>query len=244
MGISLDASDRERSTPLHWACISSSQTVIKYLLAWGANVNLRDSAGYTPLHLAIMEVEKTGSFSTVKKLIMRGANIQAHDYLDRKPVDLARLISNEKIRSKAISILLGSTRCSLSFNDSKAIHEMKSSYKKVVIFFLYFISSFSVQYMLIYPSIDEGSWKFIFLVQTGFTLLFYMLSWLIAPGYLKKNVDGEFLLYLTKFDPKHLCPFCEVVQNPLSKHCFACEKCVEEFHHHCYWTNNCIGRGN
>jgi len=76
------------------------------------------------------------------------------------------------------------------------------------------------------------------------SFLFFLLSWLLSPGYLEKKADGEFLLLLTRFDPKALCPFCEVVQNPLSKHCFACGKCVEEFHHHCYWTNNCVGGKN
>ena len=71
-----------------------------------------------------------------------------------------------------------------------------------------------------------------------------MLSWLVSPGYLEKKVEGEFLLLLTKFDPKSLCPFCEVVQIPQSKHCFACNKCIIDFDHHCYWLNNCIGKHN
>lgn len=52
------------------------------------------------------------------------------------------------------------------------------------------------------------------------------------------------MLLITKFDPQSLCPFCEVIQVPYSKHCFACNKCVEEFDHHCYWVNNCVGKKN
>jgi len=46
------------------------------------------------------------------------------------------------------------------------------------------------------------------------TTVFFFFSCLVTPGYLNKKVDGEFLLMLTRFDPKSLCPFCEVVQTP------------------------------
>jgi hypothetical protein len=46
------------------------------------------------------------------------------------------------------------------------------------------------------------------------------------PGYLNKKAEGEILLLLTKFDPSSLCPYCEIAKEPLSKHCFACNKCV------------------
>ena len=29
-----------------------------------------------------------------------------------------------------------------------------------------------------------------------------------------------------------------------SNHCLICEKCFEEFDHHCFWVGNCIGKKN
>lgn len=29
-----------------------------------------------------------------------------------------------------------------------------------------------------------------------------------------------------------------------TKHCFYCDKCIDNFDHHCYWINNCISKKN
>jgi ankyrin repeat protein len=49
------------STPLHWACYTGSLTVASMLLAWKANLNLKDVSGMTALHLAVESAaEKVG----------------------------------------------------------------------------------------------------------------------------------------------------------------------------------------
>mmetsp|Transcript_40416 Transcript_40416/g.38905 ORF Transcript_40416/g.38905 Transcript_40416/m.38905 type:complete len:284 (-) Transcript_40416:64-915(-) len=88
MGISVNSQDRELSTPLHWACISKSHTVVGFLLAWGAEVNAQDLTGLTPLHLCIRDIDQQQNYSTLKKLMFYGANPNIHDYMGRKPLDL------------------------------------------------------------------------------------------------------------------------------------------------------------
>lgn len=36
----------------------------------------------------------------------------------------------------------------------------------------------------------------------------------------------------------------QVFVKPRSKHCRVCNRCTEDFDHHCMWLNNCVGRAN
>ena len=90
-GAPLDAKNRRRAEPLHYAAdtnwwnpTAQSQT-ISYLLSVGANVNARDANGATPLHRAV----RTRSALAVRALLAGGADVRLTNNHGSTPFDLA-----------------------------------------------------------------------------------------------------------------------------------------------------------
>ena len=83
----LDAKDNERDTPLMWAITSKINTVdkVSLVLEYGANVNVLNSDGMTPLHLAT----KLDNLAVVKLLVNKEANVNAINNDGKTPWDLA-----------------------------------------------------------------------------------------------------------------------------------------------------------
>lgn len=44
---------------------------------------------------------------------------------------------------------------------------------------------------------------------------------------------------------KKFCFICNSFKkDEKTKHCFYCDRCIDNFDHHCYWVNNCISKKN
>ena len=76
-GLDIDSIDKRGSTPLHWASYSKSEFALVYILAIGPNLEIKDSSGLTPLHLAIKSVGDLRSTRPVRSLLLKGANRHA-----------------------------------------------------------------------------------------------------------------------------------------------------------------------
>lgn len=90
----VDSRDKSQSTPLHWACQSLSYEVVRYLLAWGANIDAVDDRGYTPLHLVVKNAmnDPLSAIDIVRQLIEAGANTSIYDNSEQIPLHYVDLI--------------------------------------------------------------------------------------------------------------------------------------------------------
>lgn len=73
----LSETDNRGSTPLHWACYSKSEFALAYLLAMDLELEAKDNAGFTALHLAIRTVGELNTTRPVRSLLLKGASRKA-----------------------------------------------------------------------------------------------------------------------------------------------------------------------
>lgn len=76
----IDQHKLDGATPLHWAAIAGNCKAIKMLLSHGADVNVFDDGGATPLQLAIQSEQYKGSLAA-KLLLSHGASLEPRDAL-------------------------------------------------------------------------------------------------------------------------------------------------------------------
>ena len=87
----LDSGDRLGRTPLHYA--ASQKTGLSYisnLLKAGANMDMRDHSGMSPLHLAC----RFGNISLVRRLLDKGADKEARLFVEMSAdIDTALILA-------------------------------------------------------------------------------------------------------------------------------------------------------
>ncbi|KAG5484788.1 hypothetical protein LSCM1_06614 [Leishmania martiniquensis] len=105
----------------------------------------------------------------------------------------------------------------------------------LVIIILFWSSVFAA-YLLLYTESKKDCLVELVVFPTvfgvGLVILYVSFLWISFKDCTDRSNMGE------------LCMFCRRRTHEDSKHCKACNKCVEGFDHHCKWLNMCVGRKN
>jgi len=101
-GIDINAEDRNKNVPLHFAFFNSnSEKVLKELIRNEAKVNIQNSFGVAPIHLAILH----NSSAMVKPLLDNGANPNVQTLNGFKPLDIIFRLPHIKRINSNVSLL-------------------------------------------------------------------------------------------------------------------------------------------
>ena len=236
--------DENGSTPLHWACYAGAEDSVNFLLNLSADINAQDKENLTPLHLAVLG----GKDKIVIKLLQKNADKNIPNKKGETPYDLA-----VKKNFGVIMDLLGEDEdynplCTL--DTPKSYIAPSDVYKKFII--LMIVIPEVVNYLFILPYLDGYIETYVSLPAFILSLISYFIFIMRNPGYkkndqLESESQGKYPLFNKineGVDVRNFCPKCFIKRTPSIKHCFICDKCVENFSHHCFWINKCIGKKN
>ena len=216
------------------------------------DINKPDMNGDTPLHYAVI----SRNYLLVKKLLINGADRYTSNKKGETPYDVSI-----KYNSTSIKSILHDNKC--EFLNSSRIEGLRHREKDNTLLYMYFIY-ICMKYL----------WMHIFynytysyhIINVLFILNIVSLCVDICviglifqfkmnkDSYLKlKRETYTNLISLIKeyinddnIDDvlNNICTVCKGLKNKQMQHCIACNKCIKNWDHHCFWLNICINKKN
>ncbi|MCD7457055.1 Protein S-acyltransferase 24 [Datura stramonium] len=254
-----DVPDSDGRSPLHWAAYKGFADCIRLLLFLDAYRGRQDKEGCTPLHWAAIR----GHLEACTVLVQAG---KKEDLIvtDNTGLTPAQLASDKNHRQ--VAFFLGNARrlydkrCDGSTRLGKLSKLGLAPVLCCTIFLLLTTYIHAVIMASTLPKLTAAgalfAWSGVLLATVGL-VTFYRCS-RKDPGYIRRSQhdlqitkDDEPLLKMETNHPallagnwSQLCSTCKIVRPLRAKHCSTCDRCVEQFDHHCPWVSNCIGKKN
>jgi len=221
---------------LHLATISGMDDSVIFLLSLGLDPNIRDKFGYTALHYAV----KYNQNRIIKKLLQKGADKEIKENKTKKtPVMMA------KNKPEILEIFRKKGVCEKLFFKPDISQKTFCSNKNMILFVtLHLLIIFLVFFILI-PYFNDTYFSISYLAISGLVFGLYIILSFSNPGKMVNWQYRDLLDIVEKGEEaENFCPYCLVKKKFRSLHCLVCQKCVDEFDHHCFWVGNCIGKKN
>ena len=234
--IDLNSSDNDNLNALHLATISGMDSSVIYLLSLGMDPNAQDINGNTPLHYAV----KYNQIRIIKKLLQNGAKKNIINKTQKKtPVMMA------EDKPEILEIFRKKGICEkLFFKPDISKKTAFSNINMILFITLHLIIMFLTFFMLM-PYFNNTVFAICYLTISFLVFFFYGYLSFSDPGVMTNNEYNNLLDAVEKGENlENFCPFCLIRKNYKNTHCLICQKCIDEFDHHCFWVGNCIGKNN
>ena len=248
--MNINLKDNNGNTFFHWACYCSSDKVIDFFIYdKKININEENDQGYIPLHFYIM----SKNTRSLKKLMIRGADPYKKNQKGMNAFDIVKKMqyNNTDIKKEEINKILKGKFCNNIDNSNK---DKKLLNPQLIPFVFFIIMNFGCPFIIIidFSLYIEEYAKRIY-AYVIFTILFWICLYIFLkkePEIIQKNKNNNYLINLIKNDYENkvdlwqYCIKCQIKKEYNIKHCFFCDKCINEFDHHCIWLNKCICKSN
>ena len=233
--IDIGSTNNDNLNAMHFAAISGMDNSIIYLLNMGLNPNLQDINGNTPLHYAV----KYGQNRIIKKLLHNGAD---KNILNKNKVSPAMLARENPELSDIFS---KKGICQKLFFKPDINKKSKFSNINMLLFIILHFTVIFLTFIMLMPYFDNTYFSILYLVISFLLFILFFILAFSDPGTLTNNKYKDALDIIEQGEMlEYYCPKCLIKMDFRTKHCVICEKCVDDFDHHCFWVGNCIGKKN
>ena len=233
--IDIASTNNDDLNAMHFAAISGMDNSIIYLLNMGLNPNLQDINGNTPLHYAV----KYGQNRIIKKLLHNGAD---KNILNKNKVSPAMLARENPELSDIFS---KKGICQKLFFKPDINKKSKFSNINMLLFIILHFTVIFLTFIMLMPYFDNTYFSILYLVISFLLFILFFILAFSDPGTLTNNKYKDVLDIIEQGELlEYYCPKCLIKMDFRTKHCVICEKCIDDFDHHCFWVGNCIGKKN
>ena len=261
---------KDKMTPILYSAKNNNLKLLLILSDLGANLNSQDNKGYTALHYAVEnnneKMVKHLLLRGANKYITDKNNLNAYNLaVLRKYWNLADILYHPNCCQ---NLMYGEEIGKLTKKRSMLLlisYLIFNIFYKLIIFFRFFFVikdiAFDLSDFKIYVGTNEKQYELgdflsclkedcipeisVFYICSfiDFVLLIYIIIFKCSNKvYLPKILNVKDKLSKLYEQNENICVKCGITKKPSTKHCLICDRCVDDWDHHCYWLNSCINK--